>query len=293
MSAAEVLHPGSPAWCRLVTGSKIAPILGISPYTDQYSIWHMMAGNIPAQEQTEDMRRGAFHEGAVLSECKFRHPDWRFTDTSHTQQTSEWLAVTPDEVAVDDADGVLIEVKTTSRWDGWGEAGTDQIPEHYRAQVLVTAHVLQCTKIVLAVMGPFWDYREYQVEPDADLAAAILRTCKDFWDTVHKGTEPPLSHAVSAYETWTQVGTPDGAGEAEISAELAYEYLNAAAAEKSLKAYRADIVNVLNGADAKRAVCQGYPIAQKQKGSGSNASLVISRKAPSPNDITLTEASAA
>lgn len=281
------LSPGSPAWMRLVTGSKIAPILGISPYDDQYSTWHRMAGNLPGPEVTEAMRRGTFHEGAVLSETKFRHPEWLFTDTRATQQTLEWLAVTPDEVAVDGDDDVLVEVKTTSRWDEWGEPGTDQIPEHYRAQVIVTAHVLYCDRIVIAVMGPYWDYREYLVTPDPALAEAILTSCKDFWDSVQSGIEPALSHELSAYETWTKVGEVGPTGDVEIPPALARDYLDAYAADKRLGGLKAQIVNLLLEDDAKRAVCQGFTIAQRQKSSSGGVALAVARKRPDVNQIII------
>lgn len=287
--AAVTLEPGSPEWLRLVTPSKIAGILGISPWTDQYTVWHQMAGNLPPTQQTEAMRRGTFHEEGVLREF-FHRNDWlaRIPDSAKTVQHNAWLAATPDALAkvkaLENWDGpgdlVLVEAKTCDRWDGWGENGTDEIPEHYRAQVITTADIIGCDLIKIPVVGPFWDYREYTVQPDPELAKAILDKCFHFWSSVQMGTPPELSETVASYTTWTKVADPDAPeGDVEIPGPLASRFLTAVAAEKDVKPAKAAIVNLLEAANARRATYQGQPVATRQK-SAHGMSLVAARKPP-------------
>lgn len=283
------LAPGSPEWLSLVTPSKIAGILGISPWADPYTVWHQMAGDLPPVAQTEAMRRGTFHEEGVLREFFHRNPGLtRIPDSAKTVKNHDWVACTPDALAKVNAldnwggsgDLVLVEAKTCDRWDGWGDNGTDQIPEHYRAQVITTAHLLGCDLIMVPVVGPFWDYREYVVQPDAELAEAILARCKVFWLSVQMRQEPELSQTVASYTTWTKVADPDTAdGDAEIPAELAHRFLTAVAAEKDVKPAKAAIVNVLEAANARRATYQGQAVATRQK-SAHGMSLVAARKPP-------------
>jgi predicted phage-related endonuclease len=283
------LEPGSPEWQRLVTPSKIAGILGISPWADQFTTWHQMAGNLPPVAQTEAMRRGTFHEEGVLREFFHRNP-WltRIPDSAKTVKNHDWVAATPDALAKVNAldnwggsgDLVLVEAKTASRWDEWGEPGTDQIPEYYRAQVITTAHLLGCEAIHVPVVGPFWDYREYAVQPDPELAEAILARCRAFWESVQSGEEPELSQTVASYTTWTKVADPGAAdGDVEIPADVAHRFLTAVAAEKDVKPAKAAIVNLLERANARRATYNGQPVATRQK-SAHGMSLIAARKPP-------------
>lgn len=282
----SALKPGSPEWLSMVTPSKVAPILGISPYTDPYSQWHIMAGHI-VEAETDEMRRGTYHEAAVLREFYHRNPDLCREPLGHrTIRVSEWLACTPDSIAVPRSRKVprvriMVEIKTTGDWDAWGEPGTDQIPEHYLAQVITCAHVAGVDEIRVFVLGPFWEYREYRVALDPVLAEAVLAQCHEFWLTVQSGDEPPLSDTVSSYDTWAKVADPTlGEGDAEIPTALAQRYLTAVAGEKDVKPARAAIVNILDAAGAKYATWNGHKVATRQRSSSGGASIVVARKPP-------------
>lgn len=299
---AAVLEPGSTEWQKLVTPSKVAPILGISPYTDQYSQWHRMAGHLERETVTDAMRRGTFHESAVLREFFYQHPELRHVPNSNkTVQVADWLAATPDALATVKAldnwqgpnDLILVEIKTADNWDEWGQKGTDEIPEHYRAQVIMCAHVVKADAIRVFVCGPYWEYREYVVDPDPELAEAILTRCRAFWESVQSGEEPELSSTLASFETWAKVADPTaGEGDAEISPELAVNYLAAHAAEKALPGYKAQIVNALQATGAKVAVCQGHKIAQRQRSSSGGATIAAARKRPTPDQIQIEETAA-
>ena len=275
------LAPGSPEWQKLVTPSKIAGILGISRWADPYTTWHRMAGNLPPEETTEAMQRGTDLEPVVLKRFFRRHPELTLIPgSSVTVQQSSWLAVTPDAIATrTNGTRVLIEAKTTERWDHWGEPYTEAIPEDYWPQVIVAAHVLECDEIIVTAMGPFFDDREYYLNPDPELAEAVLAKTKQFWDTVQTGVEPELSSTTASYEAWTKLATGAPTGEVEIDPELAIRYLTAVAGEKDVKPAKAAIVNALEAAGAKTAVCQGQKVATRQR-SAHGMSLVVARKLP-------------
>lgn len=225
-----------------------------------------MAGNLPPEAETDAMRRGSFHESAVLREFFFRHPEISVLDgAGRTVRISDWLAVTPDGTGLREPGcKVLVEAKTTENWDHWGQAGTDEIPEYYRAQVIPCAELLGCDEIRVAVIGPFWDFREYVVKPNPPLARAILARCHEFWLSVQSGHEPALSATVASYETWSKVRDGDPAGSVEIPPDLAVRYLTAVAGENDVKPSKALIANHLDTIGAKAAVCQGQTIAVRE-----------------------------
>jgi hypothetical protein len=281
---APTLKPGSPEWLARVTPSKISGILGLSPWVDPYTQWNIMAGRI-TQPETDEMRRGTFHEEGVLREFYHRHPELqRLRRTNHTILIGDWFGYTPDSIATDrDNPGrrVLIEAKTTGYWDDWGEEGTDEIPDYYLAQVITCAHAAKADVVHVFALGPFWEYREYVVPVEPELAEATLAKCHEFWLTVQSGIEPPLSQTVASYETWTKVADPAvGSGAVEIDVDLTQRFLDALAGERDVKPCKAALVNALEEVGAKTAVCQGLVIANRQRGARGGVSLVAARKLP-------------
>jgi putative phage-type endonuclease len=88
-----------------------------------------------------------------------------------------------------DDDGIL-EVKTTRHDEGWGEPGTDEIPQHYLFQCHHALLVTGATFCDVAVLIAGSDFRLYHVAADPDFANDILEAELDFWSHVTR-REPP------------------------------------------------------------------------------------------------------
>jgi hypothetical protein len=84
------------------------------------------------------------------------------------------------------------EGKTARYPDGWGDAGTDQVPEHYLIQCQHGMMVTGLPVCDLAVLIGGQDFRLYIIPADAGLQAAMLDALTEFWAHVTKGTRPPL-----------------------------------------------------------------------------------------------------
>ena len=68
--------PGTPEWVRLVTASKVAAIVGASPWESPRSLWHKMRGDLTDNTPpTDAMQRGHLLEPAVITWWQHRHPD--------------------------------------------------------------------------------------------------------------------------------------------------------------------------------------------------------------------------
>lgn len=140
MIAHELDHdviPGSPEWQGYVTGSKIAGILAISPWDTPRTVWEQMTGRATPKETTPAMLRGTFAEEALRP--RFRH-DYGATCRKGRMWVSDdepRFAYSPDGIARTRRRRWLWEAKAPSSGHprGWGEPGTDEIPEHYRAQI--------------------------------------------------------------------------------------------------------------------------------------------------------------
>lgn len=87
-------------------------------------------------------------------------------------------------------DGVLTEFKTYSAKNGWGDPGTDEVPQDYLVQVQQALMVTGLEQADIAVSF-FGNKPEiYTVKADVDLQSAILDGIAHFWDKVVKRIEP-------------------------------------------------------------------------------------------------------
>lgn len=95
-------------------------------------------------------------------------------------------------------DGRVVEFKTSSKSDGWGEVGTDEIPDYYMTQV---QHYLAVTGVKtadVAVLIGGNDFRIYTVEADEELQALLIERESEFWALVESRTPPDLTSTKDA-----------------------------------------------------------------------------------------------
>jgi len=94
-----------------------------------------------------------------------------------------WTAVT--------SDGRVLEVKTASSAEGWGEPGSDEIPDDCLCQaqhyLLVTG--LKTADVAVLIGGH--DFRLYEVAADKELQEIMAMQEAEFWQRVEAGDPPP------------------------------------------------------------------------------------------------------
>ncbi len=199
------LTPGSPEWCRRVSPSKVAAILGVSPWDSQRSMWHKMRGDLPWDEETEAMERGTLCEPAVLAWWRKHHDhtEWR-EQVSLT--IGDWCAATPDGLAkVDDLE--MVEAKTAAKMDDWGDPGTDEIPTYYLTQVYAAMEIahrngLPVARCNVPVLGGYrLSFTNYVVEYDAAIGADLLDRLAAWYESLSSDDPPPLDDSVATFES--------------------------------------------------------------------------------------------
>ena len=199
----EPLAPGTTAWARKITASKVAAILGLSPYDSPLSCWHRMKGNIPLEQETEDHRRGHYAEPAILAWWRDQHPEIDEVDLQPQYRRPDlpWAAATPDARAWGGAQPVVLaEAKTARNLDEWGEPGTDEIPAYYYVQTQFQMHVSGVERCYVPVWGSWFEMAEYIVDYDPDIATGIIARCAQFWASLEADTPPPLDDTVATLQ---------------------------------------------------------------------------------------------
>lgn len=277
------LTPGSPEWARRVTASKVAGILGLSPFTSPRATWHLMHGDLPAWDGNDATRRGQFLEAGVLAWWRHKHD---VTDPAEwteqpTYRLGGWAAATPDlvsHIAETDHENVLVDAKTTSDFE-WAE-----VPVHYYAQALWAMHVSGIHRFRFAVLHGGLRFAEYAVDYDPALAADVEAKCRRFYDSLAADTPPDLDDTVATWEAVRKVHPDIDRGvEVELTVEVARSLVEWTDELKSTEAAtrlaKSTVVDLMGR--AQYATHQGVRIARRQAGKG-GVTFVVTAK---PTDL--------
>jgi putative phage-type endonuclease len=167
-----------------VTASEIAIIMGLSPYSSPYALYHQKLGLLPQPDDSGAMERGRVLEPYVAGKFAAAHPELLVTGDGRelfAHEIARWQMATPDRRAFAPAGEMheweldsVVECKVDGGSDEWGEEGTGEIPVHYRAQVLWQCDVLGARRWHVACQRVRdWKTRFYTGEIDDDAQADL------------------------------------------------------------------------------------------------------------------------
>jgi putative phage-type endonuclease len=271
------LEPGSPEWMKRMTASKVAAVLGLSPWESRFSLWHRMAGLVEPTPETDQTRRGHYLEAAVADWFADQHPEMELLPGgAWAHPDRAWQAASPDRIATERDTWQkrslgVVEIKTTAVDDEWGAAGTDEIPPYYRAQVVWQLDTLGLSTAYVAVLLPRLEFREYRIEYNADEAAYIRAEAKAFMDSLPGGPaeqRPDLDAHAQTYLAVQQLH-PEISGEAiDVPDHIGREFCDAIRALNAAKDREQAARTVLADhiGDAKTAKWLGKTIADRRSG---------------------------
>jgi putative phage-type endonuclease len=187
-----------------ITASEIAIVMGLSPYSSPFALYHAKRGQLPEQADNVEMALGRYLEAFVVERFMDRKCDFYVTGTGqnlYAHADRNWQLATPDRLLweVGPRDGnplAVLETKTDAGYDGWGEDGSDEIPVHYRCQVLWQMDVMGVSAgFVACLFLHSRTLRVYELTMDADALAdlKIMRdTAQCFLDDIRDGNEPDV-----------------------------------------------------------------------------------------------------
>ena len=165
-----------------VTASEIAIIMGLSPYSSPYALYHQKLGILPADDDQAVFERGRVLEPYIAEKFAAAHPELMVAGTGRelfAHSGRPWQLATPDRLLCDDmrldfvpgyvieeiTPHAVLETKTDAGSDEWGEPGTNEIPVHYRCQVLWQMDVMGVDRAYVSCLDPArWQIREYVIE---------------------------------------------------------------------------------------------------------------------------------
>ncbi|MEU8136051.1 YqaJ viral recombinase family protein [Streptodolium elevatio] len=231
--------PGSPEWREAragsITATRIAAVLGLSPWESPFSLWHRMRGTVSDDiDVTPHMEWGTRHEPAISAKFAEEHPQWDVQTTgTWANRERPWQRATPDRLLVYRGRVIGVgELKTSAKDDDWGPDGSDVIPVHYRCQVLWQLDTLGLPVAHVACLISGWDYREYEIRASSDEQEFMRERAREFLDSIQAGAAPKIDGHGETYRVVKQL--PDGVEDTHVDVlpQLADRYIAARAAMK-------------------------------------------------------------
>lgn len=284
------ITPGDPVHQKLVTASKISAafIPSRSPYESYYSLWLKMHGDIaPIPPDEGVLERGHMLEPFMATWFAARHPEFNIRDPKGKvwfYDRAKGFGATPDRYLEQGGFVVgLLEIKTALTSEGWGEPGTDQIPEHYYDQV---QWQMLCTGVpvtYVARLSSHLSYEEYTVKADTGHQTILLAAAEALQVSLAADEYPNISDEthMSTYEAVRAFHPEIDGSEVELPVELVRGYYETKAAVKAAEvAERAAKTLLLDAmGTAKTGTVNGEKYVTRQaRGTGTPYPLAVRGK---------------
>ena len=171
-----------------IGGSDVAAIMGLSPWKTAFQVYQEKRKEVVGWQGNEATDWGKRMEPAIRQ--------WYSDTTGRCVRLPEKIMVNsrhPFMLAsldgfTDDPRGV--EIKTARSMKGWGEPGTNEIPDYYLLQIqhymVVTGFPVFDVPVSIGGGAP----NLYEVPADKELQEMIIDACAGFWQRVVDGNPP-------------------------------------------------------------------------------------------------------
>lgn len=263
-----------------ISASDIAAVLNINPWDSPFSLYWRKKLNTEI-DPSPQMEWGGRLEDPIGAKFADLHPAFDVRPGGlYRHPDHAWMLATPDRLlhdrhpcldcpecggAVDDEPAAVLELKTASSLDEWGDEDTDQVPLHYRAQVIYQLDVLGLPRAHVALLSRGSTYREYTVQYDVEDAAIMRKAAAEFMERLANDDAPDIDGS-AATTTTLKALHPSVVDEAvTVPTDLADQYrVRKELLDDAQAAYdeAANRIRALIG-DNRIAVADGRKVAQR------------------------------
>jgi predicted phage-related endonuclease len=181
-----------------VAGSLVGTLMGHNPWRSAYTAYHEYLGLLPKDSTGPSMamRLGTIFEQPIQDLWVKENSEWLTAHNTGTWQSVKNPAfkANPDAI-IEWADGTLgiLEIK-------FSRNPMNELPPHYKDQVMWYMHVLGLTKGILVAVAN-GELVEHEIDYDADYALKLELIGNQFLDCVENGVVPEWDGSQSTYET--------------------------------------------------------------------------------------------
>lgn len=270
---------GSDEWHELrsqgVGGSQVGAILGLNPWESAFSLWARAVGAIEPKESSLAMRLGNLFEPVIKEAWLSENAGYQILETGTWQSTKpgwEWCHANPDGILVD-ANGELeiLEVKM-SRYP-W-----DEVPAHYKAQVLWYMWILGIRKAKLVALFGGNDIQTFDIGWDDFVAEANAAMVKRWWDCVLEERQPEWDGSTATYEIVRSMHpniTDDVVDLGQLGVELSLAQLEFDKVDTHLRELKSRTLDFMGS--AKTGVVDDRVVALRSSRNGGSPFLTVKK----------------
>lgn len=198
-----------------IGGSDCAAVLGLSKWKTPYQLYLEKIGEAPPQDETWEMGRGT----ALEPPLRQHYADTTGRNVLLPERTMkhhkyDFIGYNPDGIT---EGGRLVEFKTAAYGQGWGEEGSDEIPQEYILQVQQGMLVsrLEVTDVTVSIAGNKPKY--FIVEADLEIHEIIIEAEVKFWENVQNRAAPDPSINADVAHKFNRVNGQSIAATAHIA----------------------------------------------------------------------------
>lgn len=199
-------------WLKLrrlgIGGSDVAAILGLSKWKTPLDVYNdKVSTDEPTEIDNPSMEWGRRLEPLILEKynevtgASAVKPDVMFASEERPFMVANLDGLTPD--------GRVVEIKTARTASGWGEEGTDEIPEYYATQVHHYLSVMGAAECDVAVLIGASDFRVYTVKRDEELIGMLVAEEEKFWRDHVEARVPPAPRTLEEMAQAFPVSEPE------------------------------------------------------------------------------------
>ena len=207
--------PGSEEWLGLrkqgITGTDVGTLLGVNPYESAFALYHKKLGLIDDHVPDNNrMKLGRFLETPLLEMFQDNHPELTIVQVgTYRNRERKWQIANPDALAYDGDKLYIVEVKTSRQY--W-----DEIPPHYKAQVLHYCDVFDADGIMFVTLEG-GDYKEYTLDRDQEAIEIQRGLSETFWEeNLANEIVPDWDGSESTYNAVRELSEPSEEGSIDL-----------------------------------------------------------------------------
>lgn len=172
-----------------IGSSDAAAVCGLSPWRTPLHVYLDKLGLLP-DETSEAMEWGLRLEPVISAAYAERVNHEGYLTLAEPPMAAHpnrpWMLASVDRMAGDR----IVELKTARTAEGWGEEGTDEIPEPYLIQVQHQMAVTQLDAADVAVLIGGSDFRVYTARRNEALIERLMEIEERFWRRVEERRPP-------------------------------------------------------------------------------------------------------
>lgn len=170
--------------------SDAAVIAGVAPWGDIRTLFAEKVGWAAPIIETRPMAWGKHLEPAIAAAyAEETGRKLRRVNRLLRHRELDWMLASLDRVVV--GERRLVEIKTARfASEQWGQAGTDEVPDHYRLQVMHQLGVTGYDVADVVVLFAGSDLRIYTIPRDNTLLADLVGLEQAFWNAVQARSLP-------------------------------------------------------------------------------------------------------